>query len=699
MSTKFNPFTGKLDIVNSPSGNDKEVQFNDEGEFAGDSGLKYDKTKKTLEIAGGTTEPVLKLKDGETDVLDVKLGSYSTILDIKTAEPTNLAVNGNFDTDLSGWGPPSTIVAEDGNVYTSVKVGEQYWMKENMRYLPEVFPSSDGSTTQSRYYVYGYQGTDVNQAKAYTISGVNIYETEGVLYNWYGAMQGSTTEGAQGICPTGWHIPTDAEQNTLDQYLKDSGQTCNASRSGTYECNTAGTKLKVGGTSGFNGILSGSRGTDSTFAHRGAYTHFWSSSASGESALRRSLSSGSAGMNRNFSSNAYGFSVRAISNWSRDVTRDTSIKYSGLASLKIATQGAVSQALNVGDTQSYTISAYVYTGSEVTSNDIELYYNSTVTTTFTSVGSGWYLLTATVIGANETRDWGVQVKANKTVYVDSFSITAGRGANSKLSIVNSGTGFATMELESTGTFNSGDIESPAIVAKGSVGQTANLQEWQDSSGNVLSSLDKTGEITTPTAHFGGDANYTHFEADGTMEAVGDATCYRDELNDLIKGATNNPASKLVIDYDEGTLIYKNNATLAEWALMNIQLNHDWELGSDIEPHIHWFQASSVTPNWLIHYRWQRQINDKTTAWTPVKWDHNAVTYVSGTINQITSFGPITPPTGYGQVSDIVQIKLFRDTNNDSGLFTGTETVGDMSAVSLDCHIRVNSLGSRSLYAK
>lgn len=185
-------------------------------------------------------------------------------------------------------------------------------MAQNMRYLPEVFPSADGSTTEARYYIYGYQGTDVNEAKAYTISGVNIYETEGVLYNWYGAMAGSTTEGAKGICPTGWHIPTDAEQNTLDQFLKDEGQTCNASRSNVYDCFTAGTKLKVNGSSGMNIPLAGYRDAGGAFGNRGSDSHLWSSSISGSSAWFRHLGSGSVGVSRSPLSQAYGFSVRCL---------------------------------------------------------------------------------------------------------------------------------------------------------------------------------------------------------------------------------------------------------------------------------------------------------------------------------------------------------------------------------------------------
>jgi hypothetical protein len=106
--------------------------------------------------------------------------------------------------------------------------------------------------------------------------------------------------------------------------------------------------------------------------------------------------------------------------------------------------------------------------------------------------------------------------------------------------------------------------------------------------------------------FGSATDYTQFTADGTMQAFGTATCFRDELNDLIKGATQNPSSHLVFDYTEGTLDFKDNCDLNDWALMNVQINHDWKLGTDIEPHLHWFQNSVNMPNWMIQYRWQKE---------------------------------------------------------------------------------------------
>ncbi len=78
--------------------------------------------------------------------------------------------------------------------------------------LPEVSPSSEGSETDPYYYVYGYEGTDVASAMS-----TSNYATYGVLYNWPAVM-------TEGICPSGWHIPSDEEFTQLTDFL--GGERC-----------------------------------------------------------------------------------------------------------------------------------------------------------------------------------------------------------------------------------------------------------------------------------------------------------------------------------------------------------------------------------------------------------------------------------------------------------------------------------------
>ena len=109
--------------------------------------------------------------------------------------------------------------ARDNNHYNTVKIGNQIWMAENLKYLPSVVGPATSSETDPYYYVYGYDGTDLNAANA-----TANYNTYGVLYNWPAAMNGTESSvtnpsGVQGVCPTGWHLPSDAEWTELTDYL------------------------------------------------------------------------------------------------------------------------------------------------------------------------------------------------------------------------------------------------------------------------------------------------------------------------------------------------------------------------------------------------------------------------------------------------------------------------------------------------
>jgi len=103
----------------------------------------------------------------------------------------------------------------DNHVYSAVSIGNQCWMTENLAYLPSVNHQGSGSHTTACYYVFGYNGTNVFDAKA-TIN----FKTYGVLYNWPAAMNGSSSSdsipsGVQGICPYGWHLPSNEEWKML----------------------------------------------------------------------------------------------------------------------------------------------------------------------------------------------------------------------------------------------------------------------------------------------------------------------------------------------------------------------------------------------------------------------------------------------------------------------------------------------------
>jgi uncharacterized protein (TIGR02145 family) len=134
-------------------------------------------------------------------------------------------------------------------------------------------------------------------------------DTGGGLYEWDEMMGYVTTSGAQGICPTDWHIPTDAEWYILESGLATS--TCSSSRS-AWDCAPAGKLLKTGETSGFEGVLAGNRNNTGSFGGLASLAYFWSSSESGGDAWRRHFNSSESRVLRTTLSKTYGFSVRCI---------------------------------------------------------------------------------------------------------------------------------------------------------------------------------------------------------------------------------------------------------------------------------------------------------------------------------------------------------------------------------------------------
>ncbi len=227
----------------------------------------------------------------------------------------------------------STIQDADGNSYETVQINDQCWMAENMRTTtyPDGTsitkgPSSDGASgwdTDEGYYSCPPNSSNDGEDCA-------AADSLGMLYQWSAAMTGSTTEGTQGICPDGWHVPTDDEWHALEDYLTADGNTCDSTRDGDWDCDPAGSKLAGNdaededwnsGTltnhsdfdsSGFNASPSGYRVTNGGYDDRSSDANFWSSSESGGYAWRRNLRDSYSTVHRDDNDKAFGFSVRCL---------------------------------------------------------------------------------------------------------------------------------------------------------------------------------------------------------------------------------------------------------------------------------------------------------------------------------------------------------------------------------------------------
>jgi uncharacterized protein (TIGR02145 family) len=221
--------------------------------------------------------------------------------------------------------------SRDGKVYKMVTIGEQVWMAENLAYLPSVVGPTTGSKSTAYYYVYGYNGTNVAEAKA-----TANYKTYGVLYNWPAAMNGAASSnanpsGVQGVCPDGWHLPSDAEWTRLEKYLIANGY--------NYDGTTTGNKIAKSmasatgwdnsvqegapgnsdydgyrNKSGFSALPSGYHAyEDGTFVRIGGFGYWWGSTQyDTDNAWERVLTYyGSSVYRRRFNKET-GFSVRCL---------------------------------------------------------------------------------------------------------------------------------------------------------------------------------------------------------------------------------------------------------------------------------------------------------------------------------------------------------------------------------------------------
>jgi uncharacterized protein (TIGR02145 family) len=182
-----------------------------------------------------------------------------------------------MDTSLIG-----TLTDYDGNVYNTVIIGNQEWMQENLK----VTHYADG--TELIYIEDAIEWADLNYGnplKAFCYYNNNINgeaEIYGAMYTATAAMNGLDTSntnpsGLQGVCPDGWHIPSDTEWSELTDYLGGNmyagGKLKEAGTDHWNEPNTGATN-----ETSFTGLPGGLRfGSEGQFDHIGNWGYWHSS--------------------------------------------------------------------------------------------------------------------------------------------------------------------------------------------------------------------------------------------------------------------------------------------------------------------------------------------------------------------------------------------------------------------------------------
>jgi uncharacterized protein (TIGR02145 family) len=213
--------------------------------------------------------------------------------------------------EINSWLNPNknygTLIDQSGNTYATIFIGGQEWMAENLRTssysngepIPNVTSSSAWDQLNTGAWVH-YNNESQNEVPF------------GKLYNWY------TVADPRNVCPSGWHVPSDAEWSTLINYMDPNAD-------GGDNWNSAGGKLKstdlqywnspntnATNESGFSALPGGYRGNYGNFYYF-VHSYHWSSSAiNTSSAYLRILHYDTGTANRGFVNKKYGYSVRCL---------------------------------------------------------------------------------------------------------------------------------------------------------------------------------------------------------------------------------------------------------------------------------------------------------------------------------------------------------------------------------------------------
>jgi len=219
----------------------------------------------------------------------------------------------------------NTVTDIDGNVYQTVQIGDQVWMAENLKVTR--FPDGTPIPHVEDYTAF--------EALEYYDPAYNWYDNSttnrdiyGGLYTWAAAVNGddgsnANPSGLQGVCPDGWHLPSDEEWKDLERYL---GMSESDIEGTGFRGTTEGGKLKEAGTdhwnspngdatneSGFTALGAGQRHHTDDFNQLKNYAYFWTSSEETNwVAHRRVLSVVSGVIGRGTAGKDIGRSVRCV---------------------------------------------------------------------------------------------------------------------------------------------------------------------------------------------------------------------------------------------------------------------------------------------------------------------------------------------------------------------------------------------------
>jgi len=329
--------------ASSSSGNRSGVA-NSKIPASGDSYLNIDDGN----VGVGTSIPSEKLEvDGNLKVSgNINMNSLMVYDENGNPWKLNLKSDGSFEPEFSCEG--NMRDHRDTSAYRIVRIGTQCWMAENLN----VGSMINSSTSQSNNGVYEKYCFDNDPAYC---------DTNGGFYQWDEAMLYRTDNGSQGICPDGWHLPSDTEWKILEGTVDGSIGVGETQWNGLGARGVdAGFHLKSvsGWNSGgdgddayeYTGKPGGYWKYDNVFKSLGSSGYFWTSTETGSYAFSRYLYRASAGIYRwNEHVKAFGFSIRCLKDFICGDSITDSRDGQHYGTVKIASQCWMSQNMNVGN--------------------------------------------------------------------------------------------------------------------------------------------------------------------------------------------------------------------------------------------------------------------------------------------------------------------------------------------------------------
>ena len=219
-----------------------------------------------------------------------------------------------------------TSVTIEGYSYPTVSIGTQCWMAENLRVRKynngtEIRFDKSGTSTGSVSQTWAGTGLEYGAYTLYAHDSVTAPSSNlsnyGYLYNWY-AVKGIYTTGVIAstdtleICPTGWHVPTDAEWTALETQLGGVSVAGGKMKSTSSLWNSPNTGAD--NTSGFTALPGGFRNHDGSFYFIRIFAFFWSATEIDNfNAWNRNLYFYDGNVYRNINFNkSFGASVRCL---------------------------------------------------------------------------------------------------------------------------------------------------------------------------------------------------------------------------------------------------------------------------------------------------------------------------------------------------------------------------------------------------